>query len=294
MTMNSQVEINNRIQNLFRNLQKDPKSVFYSIGNLSKSVIKKASKSFYEKDKVFVSLYNQLKDKNIQQKRDILPVVTPFINVKSNVDRSTLFSINKPFDLLHADIGDTRFLAKSAVDPKYCLLLVDLFTLKIYVYPMKNRSLLAKILKLFDEDIEKKRTGRMRLQTNLEFKQNEIKKLNNEFNVDMFRTKVRGGRAFAAGQKIREFKKILLRSKRSEKQRGKGIKPNDLIRKAAQNMNETISTKYQLAPETIEKRSLNPNDDEYFQQIYDFMRLRKVENNQTRNNKYNQKLDGRK
>ena len=264
MTANSQVEINNRIQNLFRNLQKDPKSVFYSIGNLSKSVIKKASKSFYEKDKVFVSLYNQLKDKNIQQKRDILPVVTPFINVKSNVDRSTLFSINKPFDLLHADIGDTRFLAKSAVDPKYCLLLVDLFTSKIYVYPMKNRSLLAKILKLFDEDIEKKRTGRMRLQTNLEFKQNEIKKLNNEFNVDMFRTKVRGGRAFAAGQKIREFKKILLRSKRSEKQRGKGIKPNDLIRKAAQNMNETISTKYQLAPETIEKRSLNPNDDEYF------------------------------
>ena len=264
MTMNSQVEINNRIQNLFRNLQKDPKSVFYSIGNLSKSVIKKASKSFYEKDKVFVSLYNQLKDKNIQQKRDILPVVTPFINVKSNVDRSTLFSINKPFDLLHADIGDTRFLEKSAVDPKYCLLLVDLFTSKIYVYPMKNRSLLAKILKLFDEDIEEKRTGRMRLQTNLEFKQNEIKKLNNEFNVDMFCTKVREGRAFAAGQKIREFKKILLRSKRLEKQRGKGIKPNDLIRKAAQNMNETISTKYQLAPETIEKRSLNPNDDEYF------------------------------
>ena len=134
----------------------------------------------------------------------------------------------------------------------------------------------------------------MCLQTDLEFKQNQIKKLNNEFNVDMFHTKVRGGKAFAAEQKVREFKKILLRSKRLEKQRGKRIKPNDLIRKAAQNMNETISTKYQLAPETIEKRSLNPNDDEYFQQIYDFMRLRKVENNQTRNNKYNQKLDGRK
>ena len=134
----------------------------------------------------------------------------------------------------------------------------------------------------------------MCLQTDLEFKQNQIKKLNNEFNVDMFHTKVRGGKAFAAEQKVREFKKFLLRSKRLEKQRGKRIKPNDLIRKAAQNMNETISTKYQLAPETIEKRSLNPNDDEYFQQIYDFMRLRKVENNQTRNNKYNQKLDGRK
>ena len=72
------------------------------------------------------------------------------------------------------------------------------------------------------------------------------------------------------------------------------MKPNDLIRKAAKNMNETISTKYNLAPETIEKRSLNPNDGKYFQQIYDFVRLRKIENNQMRNDKYNQKIDRRK
>ena len=79
-----------------------------------------------------------------------------------------------------------------------------------------------------------------------------------------------------------------------EKQRSKRIKPNGLIQKAAQNMNETISTKYQLAPETIEKRSLNPNDGKYFQEIYDFMRLRKIETNQMRNDKYNQKIDRRK
>ena len=134
----------------------------------------------------------------------------------------------------------------------------------------------------------------MRLQTDLEFKQNQIKKLNDEFNVEMFHTKVRGGKAFAAEQKIREFKKILLRSKRFEKSRKNRIKPNDLIKKAAQNMNETISTKYQLAPETIEKRSLNPNDSKYFQEIYDFMRIRKIENNQMRNDKYDQKNDRRK
>ena len=56
-------------------------------------------------------------------------------------------------------------------------------------------------------------------------------------------------------------------------------------------MNKTISTKYQLAPETIEKRSLNPNDGKYFQEIYDFMRLTKVETNQSRNNQYNEKID---
>ena len=67
-----------------------------------------------------------------------------------------------------------------------------------------------------------------------------------------------------------------------------------MIRKAAQNMNETISTKYNLAPETIEKRSLYSNDGKYFQGIYDFVRLRKIENNQMRNDKYNQKIDKRK
>ena len=55
-------------------------------------------------------------------------------------------------------------------------------------------------------------------------------------------------------------------------------------------MNETISTKYQLAPKTNEKRSLNPNHGKYFQEIYDFMRIRKIENNQMRNDKYDQKL----
>ena len=95
-------------------------------------------------------------------------------------------------------------------------------------------------------------------------------------------------------KKSENLKKLLLRSKRLKKQRGKKIKPNDLIRKAAQNIKETISTKYQLAPETIEKRSLNPNDGKYFQEIYDFMRLRKIGNNQMRNDKYNQKIDKRK
>ena len=48
----------NRIQNLFKNLQKDPKSLFYSIGNLSRSILNKSRKSTYDKDKVFINLYN--------------------------------------------------------------------------------------------------------------------------------------------------------------------------------------------------------------------------------------------
>ena len=122
---------------MFRNLQKNLRSIFYSVGNLSNSLLNKAKKSTYDKDKVFVSLYNELEDKNFYQNNN-LPLVTPFINKRSNMDHSTLYSIGKPFELLHADINDLRFLANSTVDPKYCLLIVDLFTSKIYVYPMKN------------------------------------------------------------------------------------------------------------------------------------------------------------
>ena len=73
---------------------------------------------------------------------------------------------------------------------------------------MKNRSLLAKKLKLFNEDVDQKRNSRMRLQTYLEFKQNQIKKINDEFNVEMFQTKVRGRKAFAAEQKLKNLKRF--------------------------------------------------------------------------------------
>ena len=196
----------NRIQNLFRNLQKDPKNIFYTIENLSRTILNKVRKSAFDKDKVFVNLYNQLKDKNLYENNN-LRLVLPFVNKRSNIDHSTLYSISKPFELLHADIADLRFLARSVIDPKYSLLVVDLITSKIYVYPMRNRSLLVKKLKLFYEDIMQKRTGRMRLQTDLEFKQNQIKKLNDEFDVKMFHTKVRGGRHLLQNKKLDSLKR---------------------------------------------------------------------------------------
>ena len=115
--MNSNLK-NIRIQNLFRNLQKDPKSIFYAIESLSRTILNKARKSAYDKDKVFVNLYDQLEDKNFYQNNS-LPLVMPFVKKRSNIDHSTLYSINKPFELLHADIADLRILAKLALDPKY-------------------------------------------------------------------------------------------------------------------------------------------------------------------------------
>ena len=58
MMTNSNIKTN-RIQNLFRNLQEDPKSIFYAKKNLSRAILNKARKSAYDKNKVFVNLYDQ-------------------------------------------------------------------------------------------------------------------------------------------------------------------------------------------------------------------------------------------
>ena len=183
-------------KNLYRSLQRDDDSVFYASERVTNILIKKTKKSTYPKDKVFLKLFKQLDGANVNiEPVDMVPVYTPFVEQRKDIDRSTLFSINSPFVLLHADIADIRFLAKSAADPHYCLVIVDLFTQKVYTYPMKKRHLLRKKMEDFYNDILPKRTDNktMRLQTDLEFQQNEIKQLNKKFNVEMFSTKLRGG-----------------------------------------------------------------------------------------------------
>ena len=134
----------------------------------------------------------------------------------------------------------------------------------------------------------------MRLQTDQEFKLQKIYYLNKKFNVDMFTTSLRRGKAFAAEQKIREFKKALLRSKKMEKYNKKRIKPNDLIKKATFNLNNVKSVKYGFAPEQIEEKSLNKETGKEFIEIYDFHRLIKVKENKDRIQTHNLKIDSRK
>ena len=126
---------------------------------------------------------------------------------KREIDRSTLYSFDDPFQLLHADIGNLEFLGKNATFPQYVLVIVDLFSFKVYTYSMKSRIQILQKLKLFYDDVRNKRKEkRMRIQVDNEFHQVKIKDLNDENNVKIFTTAVRGGKAFAAEQKIRELK----------------------------------------------------------------------------------------
>ena len=79
-------------------------------------------------------------------------------------------------------------------------------------YPMKTSKELANKIAEFYGDIESQRSNqsqKMRLQTDLEFQQNAIKNLNEKFNIEMYSTKLREGKVFAAEQKICKFKKTL-------------------------------------------------------------------------------------
>ena len=74
-------------QNLFKTLQKDPKSIFYTALNISNTLLKKKKKkkTIYKKDKFFKKLYEGLEDKKFYQKTDKIPLTTPFFDKKAYI-----------------------------------------------------------------------------------------------------------------------------------------------------------------------------------------------------------------
>ena len=95
---------------------------------------------------------------------------TMFVEKKDDIDRSTLYSFDSPFQFLHADVGNLEFLGKSATNPKYCLLFINFFTSKVNVYPMKSRKSILNKKEIFYKEIEGKRKSRKtRLQNDQEF-----------------------------------------------------------------------------------------------------------------------------
>ena len=172
---------------------------------------------------------------------------------KRDIDRSTLYSFNGRFQLFHADVGNLEFLRKNATFPQHVLVLVDLFSSKIYTFLMRSRKQIRQRLEQFYEEVKRKRKGKkMKLQVNQEFQQVRIKDLNKQNNVEMFSTSLRGGKAFAAEQKIRELKT------RISKLKGQKLKitRKKIIEISTKNMNIQPSKKYGLSPEEVESRAL--------------------------------------
>ena len=297
--------------NAFNKLSRNSKSVLYTSDSvLTKNQLKKLAKSSLPDDKYFIKQYKRFQEDspNVPNDKILIPSsVTTDNNNNNNVlplvtrhtkapfyNRSSLYSIGGPFELMHVDVADVNFTRPSATDPKYVMLAVDLFSSKIYAYPMKRRNNLLKYLTKLYEDLVKE--GRdeseqpMRLQSDQEFLQSDIKILNKKHNVIGFASKLNEGHAFAAEQKIRDLKTYINRAQRlsgtdSGKKKKKKHRLNgyDNVKAATERLNSVKSVKYDTIPNKVQRITAK-NDD--MRALYNGYRLKKVQQGSVRYDKY--------
>ena len=171
-------------KNIFEELKTDEKNVLFTEDKINDRIFKKIKISKYVKDKELVNLVNNVEDLKAINKT-VSKIILLQLNYvkKREIDRSTLHSLDRPFQLVHADVANLKFLGKSATHPKYCQLIVDVFSTKIYIYLVRSQKHLAKKLQKFDTKVSKKKiinkqqpkdesSGRSRIST----KQNQTAK----------------------------------------------------------------------------------------------------------------------
>ena len=137
---------------------------------------------------------------------------------------------------------------------------------------MRSRKQISQRLKQFYEQVKDKRKGKeMKLQVDQELQQQKIKDLNKQNNVKIFSTSLRGGKAFAAEQKIGKLKTRISKLKDQNLK----ITPNKIIEISTKNMNIQPSKKYGISPDEVESRALKS---EKFRALYNMHRIEKQEN----------------
>ena len=141
--MEDKLKILQRAKTLFSELKTDPNSFLFSVGELNSRRFKKLKKSTYVKDKQLLKLINLAENAVKKLKEEKMPTRLDYLE-KRETDRSMLYSFDGPFQLMHADVANLQFLGKSATVPRYALLIIDLYSSKVYVYPMRSRKQIAK------------------------------------------------------------------------------------------------------------------------------------------------------
>ena len=187
---------------------------------------------------------------------------------QQEVERSTLYSFDGPFHLIHVGVGNLEFLGKRTTTPRYVLLADELYSSEVYVDPMRSRKQILQKMKQFYEDIKNKKNMKKttHLHVNNEFQQVKIKDLNDVNNVEIFTSSVRGGKTLAAEQKIRELKSRVTKLNALKIK----VTPTKIITTSSENMNCVLNEKYGLSPNEIEKRSLSR---ERFRILFNFRRI---------------------
>ena len=87
--------------------------------------MKKQKVSKYGKDSLLLNLIGTLDQKLDNEEK--VPTRFDYVE-KREIDRSTLNSFDRLFQLIEADVANLEFLRKSATTPIYYLLAVDLYS----------------------------------------------------------------------------------------------------------------------------------------------------------------------
>ena len=114
-----------KARNIFTSLKTDPNSVLFSEEKIDEQLFKKFKKAKYVKDSLFLKLILLADNRLEDEKRK--PTRAYFIK-KRAIDRSTLYSFDGLFQLVHVDVANFEFLGSSATAPRYVLLAVDLYS----------------------------------------------------------------------------------------------------------------------------------------------------------------------
>ena len=126
---------------------KTPPSSIFAEEILDSKVFKNPKKSNCEVDKLLYNLVNLAENKSLFNNNKA-STRADYVE-KREIDLSTLYSFDGPFQLLHADVGNLEFLGKNATFPQYVLVIVDLYSSKVYTYSMKFRKQILQEMKLF-------------------------------------------------------------------------------------------------------------------------------------------------
>ena len=103
----------------------------------------------YSNDKKFSKLIDLAENSIEQFNKDsekIIPIMVDYVK-KRDIYRSALYSIDGPFQLMHADIVNLEFLGKSAATLRYALLVVYLCSSKVL---RLSFALLKTVVKIYE------------------------------------------------------------------------------------------------------------------------------------------------
>ena len=92
------------------------KSVLFTEDKINDRLFKNLEKSKYVKDKELVNFINNVEDLKAINKTDskIIPLRLDYFE-KREIDRSSLYSVDGLFQLVHVDVANLEFSGKSAI-----------------------------------------------------------------------------------------------------------------------------------------------------------------------------------